>query len=88
VFVDGSANAVRVATSGPVNHPDVTYGPEVAGLSYGALRHQLTHFVDCIRFGGEPLVSPAEAAQAVAGICAMERSLKTGAPVYLGRKPK
>jgi UDP-N-acetylglucosamine 3-dehydrogenase len=86
VFVDGGANALRLATSGPVNHPDVTYGPEVAGVSYGALRHQLSHFVDCVRFGSEPLVPPEEAAHAVAGICAMERSLKTGAPVYLDRR--
>lgn len=87
VFVEGSAEAVRVATGGSVVHPDVTYAPQVAGVSRGALRTQLDHFLDCVRFDRTPLVSPEDAKHAVAGICAMHRSLKTGAPVYLGRKP-
>jgi predicted dehydrogenase len=83
VLVDGGFNEVRLATSGPVSHLDTVYGPEVAGQSRGALRAELEHFAACVRGGGTPLVTPAEARHAVEGICALTASLKTGAPVSL-----
>jgi predicted dehydrogenase len=86
VFVDGGANGLRIGTSGPVTNPDVVYAPEVAGESSGALRRELSHFLDCTRDGRPTLVTPAEARHVVEGLVAMARSVETGASVVLSAR--
>ena len=61
---------------------DTVYWPQQHGRPVGALVHEVAYFADCIREGRQPdVVTPKEAARAVAVMEAAEQSAAVGAPV-------
>ncbi|MBT3380360.1 MAG: Gfo/Idh/MocA family oxidoreductase [Lentisphaerae bacterium] len=84
IYVDcGNAGLVINDASG-VHKPDTAYWPHLHGASVGALRNEISYFVDCIANGCPPtVVTPDAAREAVAVMCAAEKSAASGAVVTL-----
>lgn len=57
-------------------HPvtDVTFWPEVHGVPGGALAIELTHFLECVRLGRQPVITVEDAIEALRLSLAMEAS--------------
>ncbi len=64
--------------------PDTTYWPELHGQRAGALRDELSYFVQCLADGKRPdVIEPRESMEAVRACLAAEESARTGAVVTL-----
>lgn len=83
VCVEVRGEGLRIVDDARSTRPDVVYGPVVADRQAGALRMQIEHFVECVRTGREPVITPHDALQAVRVADAITRSLETGAEVTL-----
>lgn len=83
VAVRVGGEGLEVSGADRVSRPDVTYGPILNDLQYGALRTQLEHFAACVQQGREPMISPADARAAVEVCEAIHESLRTQQPVVL-----
>lgn len=83
IYVDCAQAGLAIHGSG-VNFPDTAYWPSVHGSRRGALWIELEHFARCVR-QGQPsdIITPGEAARAVAVIEQCERSAALGQPVEL-----
>lgn len=58
-----------------VETPDVSYDPRVRGAAYGALRHELAYFCDCVRHNREPeIITAREASNSVRVALALAQS--------------
>lgn len=84
IYID-CGNAGLTIHSGDGQHiPDTAYWPDLHGASVGALRNEISYFVDCVSTGTPPtVVTPAEARAAVAVIGAAEKSADTGEVIRL-----
>ena len=83
IHVDVQNQGAVLYTEGGPRFFETVYMPSVAGAPFGALAHEIAHFVACVREGRQPWVSGEDARRAVAVAEAMERSLAAGAPVEL-----
>jgi UDP-N-acetylglucosamine 3-dehydrogenase len=83
VNVEVRGGGLRVVDDRTSSRPDVCYGPVVAGRQAGALRTQLEHFVECVRTGRDPIITPHDALQAVRVAEAITQSLESGQDVVL-----
>ena len=64
--------------------PDTTYWPTIHGQLRGALRDELTYFVNCIATGQKPtVITPEESREAVRACLAAEESARTGQVVRI-----
>src|SRR5262249_51848441 len=84
VYIHGGDTNMTVQTSKGVDHPDTLYWPSMHGEPTGALRAEMSYFVDCVAHGRKPtVVTPKEARAAVAAVLAAEQSARTGKVVNL-----
>jgi len=84
VYIHGSDTNLVVQTAQAVDCPDTLYWPEMHGEVVGALRTELSYFIDCVAKGTKPsVVTPVEARAAVAALAAAEKSARTGKVVRL-----
>jgi UDP-N-acetylglucosamine 3-dehydrogenase len=79
IYIHGGDTNMGVQTSKGIDHPDTLYWPTMHGEPAGALRAEMSYFVDCVVRGKQPtVVTPEEARAAVAGLSAAERSARSG----------
>jgi UDP-N-acetylglucosamine 3-dehydrogenase len=84
VYVQGSDQDLVIQGRQGIDCPDTRYWPQVHGETVGALRAELSYFLDCVARGVTPtVVTPGEARAAVAAVVAAERSASTGKVVRL-----
>ena len=82
--VDCANTGLQVLDPSGLKMIDTSYWPEQYGQPIGALREELAYFARCIHQQQPPtVVTPAEAAQAVIVMEAVERSASLGEPVEL-----
>lgn len=74
IYVDGYHTSLRIHTEN-FKMADTMYCAPIGGRITGALREQLIHFVDCVVNDKEPLISGADALEAVRMAWAVEESL-------------
>jgi len=61
-----------------VHKPDTFYWPKLLGKRSGVLQNELSYFAECIREGKTPdVITPEQSREAVALMCAAERSADT-----------
>jgi UDP-N-acetylglucosamine 3-dehydrogenase len=83
-YVHGGDMNVVVQTKKTIDSPDTIYWPEMHGEPTGALRTEMSYFVDCVACGEKPtVVTPQEARTAVAVLAAAEKSAEEGKVVKL-----
>jgi len=79
IYIDAGNAGVTINDKNGLNKPDTIYWPVVHEKRIGALRSELSYFVDCIKNGKEPdVITPEESRTAVAVMCAAEESAATG----------
>jgi hypothetical protein len=72
---------MTVQTAAGIDCPDTLYWPQIHGETVGALRTEISYFLDCVTRGRAPqVVTPADARAAVS---AAERSARSGRVVKL-----
>jgi predicted dehydrogenase len=85
IYVHGSDTNLVVQGPQGIDCPDTLYWPQVHGITAGALRTEISYFVDCVARGVHPtVVTPQEARSAVAVMSAAEKSARTGKIVRPG----
>jgi UDP-N-acetylglucosamine 3-dehydrogenase len=84
ISIHGGDMNMTVQTAAGIDCPDTLYWPQIHGEIVGALRTEISYFLDCVALGQQPtVVTPAEARAAVAAVIAAERSAKSGRVVEL-----
>ncbi len=79
IYIHGSDQTMTVQTRKGIDSPDTLYWPEMHGEPTGALRTEMSYFVDCVIQGKQPtVVTPPEARAAVAAVAAAEKSAESG----------
>jgi UDP-N-acetylglucosamine 3-dehydrogenase len=79
IYIHGGDTNMGVQTAKGIDHPDTLYWPTMHGEPTGALRAEISYFVDCVVRGKQPtVVTPQEARAAVAALSAAERSARSG----------
>jgi UDP-N-acetylglucosamine 3-dehydrogenase len=79
IYIHGSDQSMTVQTRQGIDSPDTIYWPQMHGEPAGALRAEMSYFVDCVARGKRPdVVTPADARAAVAAVTAAEKSAQTG----------
>lgn len=66
--------------------PSYSFDDTVLGRIGGAYRDEFEHFIDCVKTGRQPIISPQQALSAVVVCEAIEQSLKTGASVRIDQE--
>lgn len=80
--IDCGHAGLALLDAGGLHFPDTAYWPRVHERQVGALAHELDYFAQCIRREQPPqVISPLEAALAVAVVEAAEQSAEVGAAV-------
>lgn len=80
--IDCSQTGLSILNQAGLKMRDTDYWPEQHGAVSGALRDELSYFAECIRSQRRPaVITPREAARAVAVIEVAERSAETGEPL-------
>lgn len=83
-YVHGGDTNVVIQTGSRFDCPDTVYWPQVHGETLGALRNEISYFVDCVRAGRRPsVVTPRAARNAVQVLEGAEQSAATGTVVTL-----
>lgn len=78
-YVHGSDTNLMIQSRQGIDCPDTLYWPEMHGEIVGALRTEMSYFVNCVVKGTQPtVVSPLEARAAVAALAAAEKSALQG----------
>jgi UDP-N-acetylglucosamine 3-dehydrogenase len=83
IKIEGQRQGLEVATANGVSYPDTLFGPKVNGSVLGVLKHELAHFLVCIRNNQAPRVEARAAVEAIRVAEAIDRSLAEGRPVNL-----
>ena len=84
VYIHGGDTNLAVQTRKGIDYPDTLYWPEMHGAPTGALRAEMSYFVDCVAGGKKPtVVTPEEARAAVVVMAAAEKSARDGKVVRL-----
>ncbi|NPV78754.1 MAG: Gfo/Idh/MocA family oxidoreductase [Firmicutes bacterium] len=82
-YVDLSDQGLRFVGAEGVSFPDTGHWPEFDGMIRGDLREEIMAFVDCVKSGKPPVISPEEALEAVRVALAIMQSIKEERPVNL-----
>jgi len=79
IEIDCANTGVSIVDEGGESRPDTVYWPTQRGSVIGALRREIAHFAECVREEKDPgVITPFEAARAVAVMEAAERSAAAG----------
>ena len=84
-YVDACDKGVRFVTDKQILYPDSRHWPYVDGAPVGDLKDELSGFISCIETGKKPMISPAEAYQALCVVDAIERSILEDREVEIER---
>src|SRR5262245_2915600 len=85
IYIHGGDTNLVVQGSQGIDCPDTFYWPQLHGVTAGALRAEISYFVECVTRGVRPtVVTPQEGRNAVAATLAAEKSARTGKTVRLG----
>ena len=80
--IDCAHTGLAILDADGLKMPDTVYWPQQHGRQIGALALELDYFANCIRRGQQPtVITPAEAAHAVAAMQAAEESARLKKPV-------
>lgn len=80
--IDAAHTGLEILDSSGLRQPDTVYWPTQHGEMIGALRRELAYFTECARSGRDPeVITPGEAARALATMEAAEKSAALGSPV-------
>jgi UDP-N-acetylglucosamine 3-dehydrogenase len=83
-YIHGADMNLVLHTRHGIDCPDTLYWPEIHGETVGALRTEISYFVDCVVNEKQPtVVTPHEARAAVEVLAAAEQSARTGEIVRL-----
>jgi predicted dehydrogenase len=85
VYVETNTAGVTIyqpSATEPVS-PPYNFAPTVFGQISGVYRDEFAHFLDCVRTGNTPIITPQQAQSAVIVCEAIERSLTERRPVLL-----
>lgn len=80
IHLDRKHEQIEIATEHGYTYPRNLLQRTVHGVSAGAVRDCLWHFVDCVATGTEPLVTIESAATTTAVLEALHTSARTGSP--------
>ncbi|MGH3763454.1 Gfo/Idh/MocA family protein, partial [Actinophytocola sp.] len=80
IHLDRKVEQIEIATTDGFSYPRNLLQRTVHGVSAGAVRDCLWHFVDCVATGAEPLVTIESAATTTAVLEALHASTRTGRP--------
>jgi UDP-N-acetylglucosamine 3-dehydrogenase len=84
IYIDCGNAGLDINDASGLHKPDTAYWPKLHGASVGALRLELAYFANCVRTGERPeVVTPVEARDAVAVMCAAEQSAASGTVVKM-----
>ena len=84
IYIHGGDMNMTVQGKKGSDCPDTLYWPEMHGEPTGALRAEMSYFVDCVARGKKPaVVTLAEARAAVEAVAAAEKSAQSGRVVRL-----
>lgn len=82
--IDCAHTGLEILDSEGLKRPDTAYWPTQHGRQVGALSNEIRYFTDCIRTGTPPaVITPAEAARAVAVMQSAEESAAQGQPIVV-----
>jgi UDP-N-acetylglucosamine 3-dehydrogenase len=85
IYVHGADTNIAVHTAAGLDCPDTLYWPQIHGEIVGALRSEISYFLDCVQRGVQPsVVTPGEARAAVAAVMSAEKSAELGRVVKVG----
>jgi predicted dehydrogenase len=87
IHLDRKSEQIEIATSEGYTYPRNLLQRTVHGVSGGAVRDCLWHFVECVATGTEPLVTIESAAITTAVLEALHASARTGRPVPVDAVP-
>lgn len=89
IYINCGEAGLTINDSAGVQKPDTVYWPEVLGRRVGVLRNELDYFVGCICCDKTPdVITPEESREAVAVMCAAEKSAARGEVIQLDRSVK
>ncbi|MGE3806905.1 MAG: Gfo/Idh/MocA family protein [Gemmataceae bacterium] len=84
LYIHGGDMNLSVQTKRGVDCPDTLYWPEMHGEVVGALRNEMSYFIDCVGRGKQPeVVRPEEAMRAVRAVNAAIQSARKGSVVKI-----
>jgi len=84
IYIHGGDMNLVVQSEQGIDFPDTLYWPTIHGEPAGALRTEMSYFVDCVAKGKKPtVVTPGEARAAVHAASAAEKSARSGKVVKL-----
>lgn len=83
IKIEGQRQGLELDTLRGAVYPDTLFSPRVGGSLFGALKHELAHFLDCVRNDRQPLVDPHDAVKAIRIAEAVDRSLVEAQPITL-----
>ena len=84
IYFDASHNrTMEEYTETGANYPDILVMPTVYGEQKGFAAESIRHFVDCVVNDRPPMVTGRDGLIVTQVICAIEESIKTGAPVNI-----
>jgi len=79
IYIDAGNAGLTITDSMGSKKPDTGYWPELFGRRVGALRNELSYFINCILERQSPnVITAEESRQAVAVVCAAEQSAVSG----------
>jgi len=79
LYIDCSNTGLTINDIEGINKPDTFYWPKLLGKRSGVLQNELSYFAECIREGRTPdVITPEQSKEAVAAMCAAEKSAHTG----------
>ena len=79
IYIDAGNAGLTITDSTGSKKPDTGYWPELFGKRVGALRNELSYFINCIRTGKTPdVITPEESAEAVKIMEAADESAVSG----------
>jgi UDP-N-acetylglucosamine 3-dehydrogenase len=79
IYIPGGEPSLAIQTRDGLDCPDTLYWPQMHGEPTGALRAEMSYFVECVAQGKRPtVVTPQEARAAVAAVSAAEQSARNG----------
>lgn len=84
IYIDCGNSGLTINDKQGLSKPDTRYWPELFGGRVGALRDELSYFVECLRHGSTPsIISAEESKMAVKVMCCAEKSAATGQIIVL-----
>jgi predicted dehydrogenase len=82
IYIDATHNrALEKYTEDGGGYPDILVMPIVYGRQQGFAAESIRHFIDCVRYDRQPIVTGRDGLEVTKVICAIEESVHTRQPV-------